>query len=196
MDLFPYQPQPPPTTAPLIFPVTYLTTFLSHPSSAGKYTFSKATNKQPLLNLPVTKQNYCHPTHQPQTQQSIQTSASARRTKSSTTDNMSNVLTSKDANAGIAGPATQDPAGKPDIKSMEYHRQVLQNKMESDQYVISAAQDWKTVIANTTATRGQQYISPSDNIMSPCTAKLSAFRTKQVGKYVTAVLVHPFLARN
>ncbi|TVY92237.1 hypothetical protein LAWI1_G002209, partial [Lachnellula willkommii] len=28
----------------------------------------------------------------------------------------------------------------------------------------------------------QTYISPSDNIMSPCTAKLSAYRSKQVGK--------------
>ena len=28
----------------------------------------------------------------------------------------------------------------------------------------------------------KQYISPSDNIMSPCTAKLNAFRSKQVGK--------------
>lgn len=32
--------------------------------------------------------------------------------------------------------------------------------------------------------RNKTYISPSDNIMSPCTAKLSAFRSKQVGKYV------------
>lgn len=28
----------------------------------------------------------------------------------------------------------------------------------------------------------KQYISPSDNIMSPCTAKLKALRTKQAGK--------------
>jgi hypothetical protein len=33
--------------------------------------------------------------------------------------------------------------------------------------------------------RNKTFISPSDNIMSPCTAKLSAFRSKQVGKYVT-----------
>lgn len=26
------------------------------------------------------------------------------------------------------------------------------------------------------------YVSPSDNIMSPCTAKLNALRNKQVGK--------------
>lgn len=33
--------------------------------------------------------------------------------------------------------------------------------------------------------RSKTYISPSDNIMSPCTAKLSALRNKQVGKYVS-----------
>jgi hypothetical protein len=30
--------------------------------------------------------------------------------------------------------------------------------------------------------QNKQYISPSDNIMSPCTAKLNALRNKQVGK--------------
>ncbi|OIW29549.1 hypothetical protein CONLIGDRAFT_680392 [Coniochaeta ligniaria NRRL 30616] len=75
---------------------------------------------------------------------------------------MSNVLAAKDANMNIASTAAQDQPGKPDIKSMEYHRQVLQSKMDQAQ--------------------GQTYISPSDNIMSPCTAKLSAFRNKQVGK--------------
>ncbi|KAK3953062.1 Spo12 family-domain-containing protein [Pseudoneurospora amorphoporcata] len=47
------------------------------------------------------------------------------------------------------------------MKTLEYHRQVLQNKMEIDH---------------------TKYVSPSDNIMSPCTAKLSAFRSKQAGK--------------
>ncbi|KAI6714235.1 hypothetical protein JHW43_003182 [Diplocarpon mali] len=52
---------------------------------------------------------------------------------------------------------------KSEVKSMEYHRQVLQSKMEES--------------------KGKQtYISPSDTIMSPCTAKLSAYRSKQVGK--------------
>jgi len=74
-----------------------------------------------------------------------------------------NVLTSKDVNMSLA-PATaaNEENGKPDVKSMEYHRQILQSKMESG--------ETKT------------YISPSDNIMSPCTAKLSALRNKQVGK--------------
>lgn len=30
----------------------------------------------------------------------------------------------------------------------------------------------------------QQYVSPSDNIMSPCSQKISALRNKQVSKYV------------
>ncbi|RQM06463.1 hypothetical protein DH86_00002314 [Scytalidium sp. 3C] len=54
-------------------------------------------------------------------------------------------------------------AGIKDVKSMEYHRQVLQSKIEE-------------------AKVNPTYVSPSDNIMSPCTAKLSAYRNKQVGK--------------
>jgi hypothetical protein len=41
--------------------------------------------------------------------------------------------------------------------------------------------------------RSKQYISPSDNIMSPCTAKLNAFRNKQVSKYVQLVSFSFFL---
>ncbi|EKD17884.1 uncharacterized protein L3040_004424 [Drepanopeziza brunnea f. sp. 'multigermtubi'] len=77
----------------------------------------------------------------------------------------SNVLADRDINASAA---TKIPEYKPnqekgDVKSMEYHRQVLQSKLEESQ-------------------GKQTYISPSDNIMSPCTAKLSAYRSKQVGK--------------
>ncbi|KAL1900204.1 hypothetical protein Sste5346_002514 [Sporothrix stenoceras] len=74
------------------------------------------------------------------------------------------VLGDKDVNAAIAadaGSSNNKDSGK-DIKSMEYHRQVLQSKMEAE--------------------GPKQYVSPSDNIMSPCTAKLKALRTKQVGK--------------
>lgn len=35
---------------------------------------------------------------------------------------------------------------------------------------------------------GNNYVSPSDEIMSPCTAKLNALRNKQVGKYVIFLL--------
>ncbi|RKU42057.1 hypothetical protein DL546_002861 [Coniochaeta pulveracea] len=75
---------------------------------------------------------------------------------------MSNPLGAKDPNTALTGSLVQDQTAKPDIKSMEYHRQVLANKMEEGQ--------------------DAKYVSPSDNIMSPCTAKLSAFRGKQIGK--------------
>ncbi|KAK4114546.1 hypothetical protein N656DRAFT_776705 [Canariomyces notabilis] len=77
----------------------------------------------------------------------------------------SNVLMAKDANAALSTQTISlEPDSnpvKPDVMSMEYHRQVFQSKMEKGE---------------------KTYISPSDNIMSPCTAKLSAFRNKQVGK--------------
>lgn len=38
---------------------------------------------------------------------------------------------------------------------------------------------------------GTNYVSPSDEIMSPCTAKLNAFRNKQVGKYVLPTVDGP-----
>ncbi|KAJ4306587.1 hypothetical protein N0V88_001391 [Collariella sp. IMI 366227] len=79
----------------------------------------------------------------------------------------SNVLAARDVNTSMAPqqqPAAQqtDAPAKPDVMSMEYHRQVFQSKIEEGE--------------------NKAYISPSDNIMSPCTAKLSAFRNKQVGK--------------
>ncbi|KAL2130560.1 hypothetical protein VTI74DRAFT_6228 [Chaetomium olivicolor] len=76
----------------------------------------------------------------------------------------SNVLAARDVNMSMA-PQTvpeSDAVTKPNVMSMEYHRQVFQSKMEQGE--------------------NKTYISPSDNIMSPCTAKLSAFRNKQVGK--------------
>ncbi|RDL35241.1 Uncharacterized protein BP5553_07172 [Venustampulla echinocandica] len=77
----------------------------------------------------------------------------------------SNVLADKDINTSApeAGGAKMD--GKADVKSMDYHRQVLQSKLDQGQ-------------------AKQSYVSPSDNIMSPCTAKLSAYRNKQIGKAV------------
>lgn len=41
---------------------------------------------------------------------------------------MSQVLSAKDANVAMV--ASPEQAGKPDVRSMEYHRQVLQNKMQ------------------------------------------------------------------
>ncbi|KAK4075966.1 hypothetical protein Trihar35433_2526 [Trichoderma harzianum] len=68
------------------------------------------------------------------------------------------ILGDRDVNAALAD---GQPLGK-DVKSMEYHRQVFQSRMAQDGV--------------------KQYVSPSDTIMSPCTAKLSALRSKQVTK--------------
>ncbi|KAA6411800.1 MAG: hypothetical protein FRX48_03950 [Lasallia pustulata] len=69
----------------------------------------------------------------------------------------SNVLASRDVNASAPSPPKPTDAPKP--KSMDYHRQVLQSRLDEN----------KTQ---------QTYISPSDTIMSPCTAKLSAYKSK------------------
>ena len=42
----------------------------------------------------------------------------------------SNVLSARDANVNMN--TAQEATGKPEIKSMEYHRQVLQSKMEAE----------------------------------------------------------------
>ncbi|KAI9760203.1 MAG: hypothetical protein M4579_001819 [Chaenotheca gracillima] len=72
------------------------------------------------------------------------------------------VLSDRDTNAPLG--ATSDiKGGKPDINSMDYHRQMLQSKLKEE-------------------SSDQKYISPSDNIMSPCTEKLSAYRNKHFKK--------------
>ncbi|PMD64873.1 uncharacterized protein K444DRAFT_582408 [Hyaloscypha bicolor E] len=75
----------------------------------------------------------------------------------------STVLADRDVNTSGAGANAAQQEAKADVKSMEYHRQVLQSKLDE-------------------GNGKQAYISPSDTIMSPCTAKLSAYRSKQVGK--------------
>jgi hypothetical protein len=40
-----------------------------------------------------------------------------------------NALSTKDVNAPMVVPISQDSAAKPNVKSMEYHRQVLQSKI-------------------------------------------------------------------
>ncbi|KAI0146348.1 hypothetical protein GGR57DRAFT_287360 [Xylariaceae sp. FL1272] len=124
--------------------------------------------------------------------------------------NKPTALGEKDANNSlhIVGASNNAKAGP---KSMEYHRQVLQKKMEQEKY---GHQD----ITTTTTThipnsdgpssedntrkpavkdahltslldadpaqhnRSTQYISPSDTIMSPCTAKLNALKGRHAGK--------------
>jgi hypothetical protein len=92
----------------------------------------------------------------------------------------STILADRDVNAT----APQQPAiQKADVKSLEYHRQVLQSKLDEEQYVLSHHASDAVGSSRLTPTSGkQQYVSPSDNIMSPCTAKLSAYRSKHVLK--------------
>ncbi|KAK6952346.1 hypothetical protein Daesc_006881 [Daldinia eschscholtzii] len=118
-------------------------------------------------------------------------------------------LATKDANVSVQ---TQDAAamdnGKPtSTQTLEYHRQVLHKKMEEEKYganVTNTANSTSVTVtvtsvdaaiphaknpqyrrlANSDITNGrqQQYVSPSDDIMSPCTAKLSALKGRAVGK--------------
>lgn len=102
----------------------------------------------------------------------------------------SSVLAARDVNTsmpaqGHAG-ADMDANTKPDVMSMEHHRQVFQSKMEQQgEYVTRGILEEMCPQRADVAFRNKTFISPSDNIMSPCTAKLSAFRSKQVGKCVT-----------
>ncbi|KAH6024939.1 hypothetical protein HBI83_070470 [Parastagonospora nodorum] len=71
----------------------------------------------------------------------------------------SNVLSARDTNVQMK--PTPSPE-KDQLKSLEYHRQVLNSRMNAEQ--------------------AQQYVSPSDEIMSPATQKLAAFKTKHAMK--------------
>ncbi|KAF1851129.1 uncharacterized protein K460DRAFT_302972 [Cucurbitaria berberidis CBS 394.84] len=71
----------------------------------------------------------------------------------------SNVLSVRDSNIQLK-PNSAPGAEKP--KSLEYHRQVLQSRIDNEQ--------------------PQPYVSPSDEIMSPATQKLQAFKNKHAMK--------------
>ncbi|KAI1491140.1 hypothetical protein F5X96DRAFT_669051 [Biscogniauxia mediterranea] len=99
---------------------------------------------------------------------------------------------------------------KPGMKSLEWHRQMLQSKMEAEKYDITTTTKTKTSNGSMTIgipvpatsqrvhhlrflsadpgavpsgnNRLKQYTSPSDDIMSPCSAKLNALKSRQVGK--------------
>lgn len=71
------------------------------------------------------------------------------------------VLSDEDVNAPLVEHQKQQESAK-DVKSMEYHRQVFQSKMAEE--------------------KAAKYVSPSDNIMSPCSAKISALRNKHAAK--------------
>ncbi|TQS31516.1 hypothetical protein Golomagni_08200 [Golovinomyces magnicellulatus] len=70
----------------------------------------------------------------------------------------SKILGDKDINASL----DQQQQTLKDVKSMDYHRQVFQSKMAEE--------------------TAKQYVSPSDNIMSPCSAKINALRNKHASK--------------
>lgn len=67
-----------------------------------------------------------------------------------------------DSTAASAQLQSEMDASK-DAKSMDYHRQMLQAKLAQ------GGED-------------HTYVSPSDNIMSPCTAKLSGLKSKHAMK--------------
>ena len=62
----------------------------------------------------------------------------------------SNVLADRDVNASAQNKAV-DVDAKPDVKSMEYHRQVLQSKLEENKYVSSLLYVSKASIATGTS---------------------------------------------
>lgn len=86
-----------------------------------------------------------------------------------------NVLSDRDANVQVK----QSPSPvKEKPKSLEYHRQVLESRLKNEQSVGESPVNE----GSNNARRTQQYISPSDEIMSPATQKLNAFRNKHVMK--------------
>ncbi|KAF1948714.1 hypothetical protein CC80DRAFT_430901 [Byssothecium circinans] len=72
-----------------------------------------------------------------------------------------NVLSTRDTNAQVKPAASPEKGDKP--KSMEYHRQVLQSRIDEKNRIT-------------------QFVSPSDDIMSPATRKLSAHRGRNILK--------------
>ena len=111
----------------------------------------------------------------------------------------------------------ENQAEEEKVKSMEYHRQVLKGKLEDESYVPlfqtpsfeikekeerakgkgkSKGKGMKMdmLIIGWTIRAANKYISPSDNIMSPCTQKLSALRGKQFGKFVPPFLFFVFVS--
>ncbi|KAH6893227.1 hypothetical protein B0T10DRAFT_268249 [Thelonectria olida] len=90
------------------------------------------------------------------------------------------VLADKDVNAAMS----EQPAANNDIKSMEYHRQAFHSKMAQEEtYVDNINKHYRgLIVANNACGRSNKYISPSDNIMSPCSAKINALRNKHANK--------------
>ncbi|KAI2641757.1 hypothetical protein GGS26DRAFT_536770 [Hypomontagnella submonticulosa] len=120
---------------------------------------------------------------------------------------MGSPLIEKDVNAPVQ---TQDAAGSKDgkqapAKSLEYHRQMLQSKLNEEKYGTKANATTRATcdsntgahaattrvknpqmdnVANTDTARDrqQQYISPSDNLLSPCTVKLNSLKGRAASR--------------
>ncbi|KAJ5775249.1 uncharacterized protein N7511_000260 [Penicillium nucicola] len=76
-----------------------------------------------------------------------------------TTQSQPQPLADRPTNTHLANTDKSDVKGA-DISSMEYHRQILQEKVAGEEQPTS-------------------YVSPSDDIMSPCTKKLSDIKGKR-----------------
>ncbi|KAF1832768.1 hypothetical protein BDW02DRAFT_599635 [Decorospora gaudefroyi] len=71
----------------------------------------------------------------------------------------SNILSARDTNAQVKPISSPEKlVEKKNAKSLDYHRQVLQSRLQGEQE--------------------PKFVSPSDDIMSPATQKLQAFKTK------------------
>jgi len=78
-----------------------------------------------------------------------------------------------------------------DLSSMEYHRQMLQDKLDNGEkwvpipaLAVIITTDWAEPDANNRLRQPTSYVSPSDDIMSPCSKKLSDIKGKRFKKYV------------
>lgn len=127
-----------------------------------------------LFTLPITTKNN---NYTPRNQQNMSSSPS--------------ILAERDPNVALS--PEKSKAGKDTTKSLEYHRQVLESRLKESKSVNTNTQsqppsiDTGNIHKPTNAhlnrpdfRNSQTYISPSDNIMSPATAKLAAFKTKHV----------------
>lgn len=93
-----------------------------------------------------------------------------------------NILGDKDVNASLDQQQQQQQQQfAKEVRSMDYHRQVFHSKMAEETYVPSSRTVWRKANILYSA---KQYVSPSDNIMSPCSAKINALRNKHASKYV------------
>ncbi|KAL4980211.1 hypothetical protein BDW66DRAFT_156805 [Aspergillus desertorum] len=86
-------------------------------------------------------------------------------------------LAARSPNTHLAVSNEQDlKAASTIIDPMDYHRQKLQGKIENQEK------------------QQASYVSPSDDIMSPCSKKLSDLKGKRFKKYVNMLLSHPIFS--